>query len=55
MKRMAPQTVPNQATLIRLIREACAWDRDLDRDTPEEDQVVPEWRREAEALLEIDR
>jgi hypothetical protein len=36
---------------MRLLREAVAWDASLERDTPEEDLVVPDWREEAEVLL----
>ena len=43
--------MPSQQTLLRLLREAVAWDQDLERDTPAEDLVVPEWREEAEDLL----
>ena len=40
-------------TLRMLIRAAVLWDRDLERDTPKEDLVIPEWRREACAVLGI--
>jgi hypothetical protein len=43
---------PSRDTLLRLLGEAVAWDRSLERDTPDGDQVTPEWRREAEALLD---
>jgi hypothetical protein len=48
---MKTKPTPTEATLMRLLREAVAWDESLERDTPEEDLVVPDWREEAEVLL----
>jgi hypothetical protein len=42
---------PSRSTLLRLLREAVAWDRSLELDEPEEDRVTPEWRSEAEEIL----
>jgi hypothetical protein len=53
---MKAKPAPTEATLLRLLREAVEWDQGLERDVSEEDLVVPEWRREAEVLLdEVDR
>jgi len=38
-------------TLRTLLRQGVEWDRSLERDTPKEDLVTPEWRIDAEALL----
>jgi hypothetical protein len=40
-------------TLRMLLRAGCEWDLSLERGTPEEDLVVPDWREEAEKLLGI--
>jgi len=51
IKSMKTKPTPTEATLMRLLREACEWDASLERDTPEKDLVVPDWREEAEVLL----
>jgi hypothetical protein len=49
---MKTKPTPTEATLMRLLREAVAWDESLERDTPEEDLVVPDWREEARSVDE---
>jgi hypothetical protein len=36
-----------------LLARACSWDRDLERDVPEAERVVPAWREDAEELLKV--
>ncbi len=56
---MKPQAIATEIARLRaevkalraVLRAAVEWDESLDRDTAEGDQVVPEWRREASALL----